>query len=79
MSRGIARSREIVCPALIFGGMMDTTSNTFARRARLSTAYIAVAVVVTVAAATAVLYSTGRPTSPDFKIVSPITSQTSER
>lgn len=51
---------------------MDTTTNTFARRARLSTAAIAVAIAVTVAAAAAVLYSTGNPRIAEYKLESPI-------
>ena len=53
---------------------MDTTSNTFARRARLSTAYIAFAVAVTVAAAAAIIYSIGVPSGSDYKIETPITA-----
>lgn len=39
--------------------MMDMTSNTFARRVRLSTSSIALALAVTMAAVLAVLYSSG--------------------
>jgi hypothetical protein len=54
--------------------MMDTASNTFARRARLSTAAIAVAVAVTVAAVAAVLYSAGDRRVADHKLDSPISN-----
>lgn len=39
--------------------MLDTSSNSFARRARLSTSAIALAVAVTLAAVAAVLLSAG--------------------
>lgn len=52
--------------------MIDTTSNTFARRARLSTAAIALAIAVTAAAVAAVLYSAGDPQVAEYKVDSPI-------
>lgn len=52
--------------------MIDTTTNTFARRARLSTASIALAIAVTAAAVAAVLYSTGGPQVAEYKVDSPI-------
>lgn len=55
--------------------MMETTSHSFARRARLSTAAIALAVAVTVAAIAAVFYTAGEEHMADYKLDSPITSR----
>lgn len=54
--------------------MMETTSHSLARRARLSTAAIALAVAVTVAAIAAVFYTTGDKHMADYKVDTPITS-----
>ncbi|MBL8883689.1 MAG: hypothetical protein JNL45_11630 [Hyphomicrobium sp.] len=56
--------------------MMNTTSNTFARRARLSTTSIALAIALTAAAVAAVLYSNGTTELGGYKLDSPIRSQT---
>jgi len=52
--------------------MMDTSSNTFARRARLSTAAIVLAIALTAAAVTAVLYSTGTTELAGYQVDGPI-------
>jgi hypothetical protein len=54
--------------------MMETTSHSFARRARLSTAAIALAVVLTAAAIAAVFYTAGDEQLADYKVESPISS-----
>ncbi|MEZ5901302.1 MAG: hypothetical protein R3D51_17620 [Hyphomicrobiaceae bacterium] len=58
---------------------MDTTSNTFARRARLSTAAIALAVALTAAAVAAVMYSSGKTELAGYQLDSPIHATTEER
>ncbi len=52
--------------------MMDTSSNTFARRAKLSTAAIALAVAVTVAAVAAVMLASGDRHLAGYQLESPI-------
>jgi hypothetical protein len=52
--------------------MIDTTSNSFARRARLSTAAIALAVSLTVVAIAAVLYSWGSASLSEYQLENPI-------
>jgi hypothetical protein len=52
--------------------MIDTSANTFARRARLSTAAIALAVAVTLAAAVATVLSSGKDHFANSKLESPI-------
>ena len=54
--------------------MMETTSHSFARRARLSTAAIALAVAVTLAAIAAVMYAAGDEHLAEYKLDSPISS-----
>lgn len=54
--------------------MMETTSHSLVRRARLSTAAIALAVAVTVAAIAAVFYTAGDKHMADYKVDTPITS-----
>ena len=55
--------------------MMETTSHSFVRRARLSTAAIALAVCVTVAAVAAVFYAAGdNRLANNYKLDSPISS-----
>lgn len=53
---------------------METTSHSFVRRARLSTAAIALAVCVTVAAIAAVFYTAGDDRLAEYKLDSPISS-----
>jgi len=53
---------------------MDSTSNIFARRARMSTTGIASAIAVTVAAVASVLYSAGHHASDVAKVEGPIHS-----
>lgn len=73
VSRGIERlSRTRV--ADYFGAMQDTTSNSFARRARLSTASITIAIAVTIAAVAALLRHTPGSDMADLKIDSPATA-----
>lgn len=74
MSRGIGRSGELACLLTIFEAMMDTATNSFARRARLSSAYIVVAIAVTLAAAAAILSSPGQPTLKDSKVGNPVSA-----
>lgn len=54
--------------------MFDTSANTFVRRARLSTAAIALAVAVTLAAVAAVLFSSGTDHLANYKLESPISN-----
>lgn len=55
--------------------MMDTSTNNFARRARLSTSAIALALAVTVAAIIAVWVSSGEREIAGYQLESPISSQ----
>jgi hypothetical protein len=55
-------------------GMMETTSHSLVRRARLSTAAIALAVAVTAAAIASVFYTAGEKHLADYKLDSPISS-----
>jgi len=52
--------------------MIDTSANTFARRARLSTAAIALAVAVTLAAAVTTFLSSDNDHFANYKLESPI-------
>jgi len=59
--------------AASFRIMMETKSHTLVRRARLSTAAIALAIAVTVAAIAAVLHTAGDKHMADYKVDTPIT------
>ncbi len=54
--------------------MMESTSHSLVRRARLSTAAIALAVALTAAAIAAVFYTSGDEHLADYKLDSPISS-----
>lgn len=65
---------ELKSPRRYVFAMMETRSHSIVRRARLSTAAIALAVSVTAAAIAAVFYTAGEKHMADYKLDSPISS-----